>query len=233
MASAARNRRRSEASRAAYDGVEVEDGRLVQLREQRRTFAAKLGSVPKDRVSTALAERAIAFIVACRAEIEAIPRYEDTRWGYYEYITRYLGIDRPAQNMRAIAAELQLAETTVRNNISAFFRAMRILLPAKDPELAALFDQARAMDNADPGFWERSVRNEQTGCLLWSGATDLGYGVLKRNGKKILAHRYAWELTNGEPTPGMHIVHTCGVRRCIEPDHLIEVLPGEINERQR
>jgi hypothetical protein len=41
----------------------------------------------------------------------------------------------------------------------------------------------------------------------------------------MYAHRAAYELAKGPIPRGHHIHHTCGNVRCIEPAHLIAVLP--------
>jgi hypothetical protein len=58
-------------------------------------------------------------------------------------------------------------------------------------------------------------------CHLWVGLKDRhGYGTLKYNGKMVRAHRLAWMATRGEIPEGMHVLHKCDVRLCINPDHL-------------
>lgn len=56
-------------------------------------------------------------------------------------------------------------------------------------------------------------------CNLWTGAVNPnGYGKYK--GK--YAHRLAWEFANSQPIPSnMCVMHTCDVRLCIEPSHLM------------
>lgn len=58
-------------------------------------------------------------------------------------------------------------------------------------------------------------------CWLWNGCLDTGgYGRLRRNGKAISAHRYAWELANGHIPFDLFVLHTCDVRNCVNPGHL-------------
>jgi hypothetical protein len=74
------------------------------------------------------------------------------------------------------------------------------------------------------------------GCLLWTGGTDSqGYGVFFLDGRKILAHRYAYVLEYGEILPGQYIDHVraCGCQHtgCVNVAHLEAVTPGENNRR--
>ena len=83
----------------------------------------------------------------------------------------------------------------------------------------------------------RSVRDEVTGCLRWTGAhTPSGYGQL-RIGKKVHSvHRIAHELWIGPIPDGYDIDHVrtagCQHRDCIEPAHLEAVTHAE-NLRRR
>ena len=58
-------------------------------------------------------------------------------------------------------------------------------------------------------------------CRLWTGwVTNKGYGDTYGNGRKISAHRLAWERAYGPIPSGMFVCHHCDVKRCIEPTHL-------------
>ncbi len=47
-----------------------------------------------------------------------------------------------------------------------------------------------------------------------------GYCDIRRNGKNLKAHRYIYELYNGSIPEGLHVLHKCDVRNCINPEHL-------------
>jgi hypothetical protein len=58
-------------------------------------------------------------------------------------------------------------------------------------------------------------------CMEWTGCkTGSGYGQLSHNGKKVPAHRMAYELHNGQPVGRQVIHHKCHNRLCINPSHL-------------
>lgn len=59
-------------------------------------------------------------------------------------------------------------------------------------------------------------------CKLWKGAlSSYGYGCLERDGKSLLAHRVAWDESNGRKVPdGMLVMHSCDRPRCVNPEHL-------------
>ena len=47
-----------------------------------------------------------------------------------------------------------------------------------------------------------------------------GYGRLRVDGKKVLAHRASYEEFNGVITDGLLVCHVCDTPSCINPDHL-------------
>lgn len=63
---------------------------------------------------------------------------------------------------------------------------------------------------------------DDNGCWLWTAATDRGgYGRIQLGRRRCgHAHRAAYEVFIGPIPPGMHVLHRCDVRACINPAHL-------------
>lgn len=72
------------------------------------------------------------------------------------------------------------------------------------------------------------------GCWLWKRAlTKKGYAN-KRVGNKVRqAHRWVYEMLVGPIPDGLQIDHLCGIRNCVNPDHLRAVSPEENRKRSR
>lgn len=63
--------------------------------------------------------------------------------------------------------------------------------------------------------------NNITGCWDWVKYVDnKGYGKMRHLGKVARCHRISYMVFNGDIDPGMHILHSCNNRRCVNPDHL-------------
>lgn len=77
-------------------------------------------------------------------------------------------------------------------------------------------------------FLEKISPPDENGCTLWIGTiSGTGYGVIWVNRRYEGAHRVAWERQNGPISPGLHVDHLCRTPRCVNPDHLEPVAPGE------
>ena len=73
-------------------------------------------------------------------------------------------------------------------------------------------------------FWKHVEKTDT--CWLWTGSKDPnGYGRIldkphSQGGKPRLAHRIAWELTNGPILNDLFVCHTCDNPSCVRLDHL-------------
>jgi transposase-like protein len=58
------------------------------------------------------------------------------------------------------------------------------------------------------------------GCWLWTGHPDRdGYGTFKIDGKTLRAHRVSYQIVHGA-APTQPVLHRCGNRLCVKPQHL-------------
>jgi hypothetical protein len=74
-------------------------------------------------------------------------------------------------------------------------------------------------------FWAKVDRRGPDECWPWTGKhTNWGYGQVKVNGRTVLVHRVAYELTRGPIPAGLTIDHVkargCTRRDCVNPAHL-------------
>jgi D-hexose-6-phosphate mutarotase len=70
-------------------------------------------------------------------------------------------------------------------------------------------------------FWHKVARPVGQ-CWPWLGSLHTqGYGRMRVNGKHELAHRVAWEITNGPLEHDQEVIQTCSNRTCCNPAHLL------------
>jgi hypothetical protein len=78
---------------------------------------------------------------------------------------------------------------------------------------------------------DRYVDPEPTsGCWIWIGPrAAYGYGTTYRvpSGGRSYAHRVLYEAAGRRLVPGYHLHHLCGLRCCVNPDHLVPLSPAE------
>jgi hypothetical protein len=71
----------------------------------------------------------------------------------------------------------------------------------------------------------KTVRTED-GHLLWRGACANGYPAIKQGTRTVYLNRHLFEELHGPVPAGAVVTSSCGVRACIEPEHLGLGAPG-------
>lgn len=77
------------------------------------------------------------------------------------------------------------------------------------------------IDQATARFWPNVDKTGVNGCWLWLGTRRKGYGRFQSiDGRRLSAHRVAYELLVGPIPVGLVLDHLCRNRACVNPDHL-------------
>lgn len=66
-----------------------------------------------------------------------------------------------------------------------------------------------------------------TGCWNWTDNARSGYGFLLVDRRKVMAHRFSYELHIGAIPEGMQLDHLCRNKLCVNPEHLEPVTQHE------
>jgi len=71
-------------------------------------------------------------------------------------------------------------------------------------------------------FWSKVKGRGTDQCWHWTAyVSPTGYGSFHVNRKRILAHRYSYQLQYGEIPKGYLVMHKCDNPSCVNPNHLM------------
>ena len=77
-------------------------------------------------------------------------------------------------------------------------------------------------------FWPKVDKRGENECWPWTANPNpQNYGSIRVGDKMKLAHRTAWELTNGEIPDGLFCCHHCDTPGCCNPNHLFLGTPQD------
>ncbi len=94
-------------------------------------------------------------------------------------------------------------------------KANRCLSCAKSERTENAYSLERIADR----LWSKVEKTES--CWLWTGyANAEGYGLVSARGGQVLAHRMILELEGLDVPADKLVLHTCDVKRCVNPAHL-------------
>lgn len=92
---------------------------------------------------------------------------------------------------------------------------------AKGEHLQYIKGHQNKGNSAEDRFWAKVAKGKPDECWLWTSSTlPSGYGQFSIGHKKIVAHRFSYELHYGPLPDGMFALHKCDVRNCVNPNHL-------------
>ncbi len=83
-------------------------------------------------------------------------------------------------------------------------------------------------------FEAKHTRGQEDDCWLWTATKNgSGYGAFGVEGKRIYAHRFAYELAVGPIPAGLQVDHKCHTPACVNPAHLRLATNAQNNQNRQ
>jgi hypothetical protein len=122
------------------------------------------------------------------------------------------------------AVEHQAVKERIVQEVLLYFKGEATLA-----EVKAICDELAELEYKR--FWKRvnkrgPMRVRRLGrCWTWRGRLNqYGYGRFTRNnGASVMAHRFSWEIVNGDMPQNAWALHRCDNPSCVRPSH---IFPG-------
>ena len=79
----------------------------------------------------------------------------------------------------------------------------------------------------------KTIVCEETGCWLWQGLTEFGYGWTSWHSKSEFLHRASYLAHGGTLESGKQVRHLCANKTCWNPDHLAKGTQADNEQDKR
>ncbi len=77
-------------------------------------------------------------------------------------------------------------------------------------------------ENRFLSLFPENAFKDYNNCWIWQGELETtGYGRISCKGKRYGVHQLAYLIFNGDIPQGQIVRHTCDVKHCINPKHLV------------
>lgn len=87
--------------------------------------------------------------------------------------------------------------------------------------LGGFWEQDRIDGTIEERFWPKVDVKSPSECWIWKATTTNGYGKMDVAGRTMRAHEISMWITTGEwSTSNEEVLHSCDVRKCVNPAHL-------------